>query len=147
MMMKIGSELQRSMKAFKAPATASQPIAILDMCMAPGGLLQAAIKRNPGSRAVAFTLPVSMGGHKVLMPKNPNVDVKLLDVTMLAADMGVVHDIPADHPDAANFVREQQLQPDQLFDIAICGGHVWRVQAKALAATDFCRNRREAEQM
>ena len=54
---------------------------------------------------LAFSLPATEGGHKVLLLSSSNVKTKLLDITMLAVDMAV-SDILAEHPDAESFLSE-----------------------------------------
>ncbi|KAK4546825.1 hypothetical protein LTR36_001557 [Oleoguttula mirabilis] len=107
----------------------STDVSIMDFCMAPGGFLGTALSLNPGSRALAFTLPSESGGHEILLPYTPNVTTKFLDITMLAADMGVM-DIPIAHPDAANFLP-QVFKPGPTFDLVLCDGQVLRTQARA----------------
>ncbi|TDZ48413.1 hypothetical protein CTRI78_v008203 [Colletotrichum trifolii] len=99
------------------------------MCMAPGGFLQTALETNRRATALAFSLPVSQGGHDVLLRGSSKVDVRLLDVTMLAEDMGVA-DIPAHHPDFDNFLP-RQFGPDDVFDLALCDGQVLRTHPRA----------------
>ncbi|KAI8957997.1 hypothetical protein F5Y11DRAFT_56264 [Daldinia sp. FL1419] len=125
LMIRIGHELHRSTGAFALPQNPS----ILDMCMAPGGYLEVALSKNPGSDALAFTLPVSDGGHKVLCRNASDVEIRYLDVTMLAADMGV-EQIPEDHPDAERFLP-RQLEPHRLFDLVLCDGQVLRTHTRA----------------
>lgn len=110
----------------------TEPPRILDMCMAPGGFLELALEMTRGASALAFTLPVSQGGHGILLPRNANAEIRLLDVTLLAVDMGVsdIDIIPHDHPDACNFLP-RQLQPNRLFDLALCDGQVLRTQNRA----------------
>ena len=97
--------------------------------MAPGGFLATALKQNPGSHVLAFSLPPSSGGHKVLLPTYSEVEQKFLDITMLAGDMGV-ENIPKDHPDAGNFLS-RVLQNEQLFDLVLCEGQVLRTHDRA----------------
>ena len=54
---------------------------------------------------------------------------EVLDVTMLAVDMGVT-DIPVDHPDAENFLP-RTLLPDDSFDLILCDGQVLRTHPRA----------------
>ncbi|KAJ0412963.1 hypothetical protein BJY00DRAFT_297629 [Aspergillus carlsbadensis] len=115
---------------------------ILDMCMAPGGFLATALRLNPGACAVGFSLPTEKGGHEVRLPWRANVTLKFLDITMLAADMGVADiDIPAEHPDAPNFLP-RQFKPGQRFDLVLCDGQVLRTHDRA----DY-REKREAARL
>ncbi|KAL3447859.1 FtsJ-like methyltransferase family protein [Aspergillus insuetus] len=114
--------------------------AILDMCMAPGGFLATALRLNTRARAMGFSLPTEMGGHEVRLPWHRNVTLKFLDITMLAADMGVT-DIPAEHPDAANFLPSQ-FKPGERFDLILCDGQVLRTHDRA----DY-RDKREAARL
>jgi hypothetical protein len=96
MMQRIATEMQNYTGALKIPTHdggQGQPGSILDLCMAPGGFLGTAMKLNPGSEAVAFSLPTSKGGHDVLLESVEGLNVeetRFLDITMLATDiMGV----------------------------------------------------------
>jgi hypothetical protein len=91
MMQNIGRELHRATGAFNVTRLDESPPHILDMCMAPGGFLFAALQRNPDAVATAYTLPFggSTNGHWVFLPDHSNVKKMYLDITMLAADMGV----------------------------------------------------------
>lgn len=131
MMQRIGNEMQRATGAFTILDTGFWQPNVLDMCMAPGGFVATALDVNPGVHVTAFSLPLADGGHKVLLPlPQPNVTLKSLDVTMLAADMGVA-DIPADHPEAGNFLRDTQFAaPTQMFDLVICDGQVLRTHVR-----------------
>jgi 23S rRNA U2552 (ribose-2'-O)-methylase RlmE/FtsJ len=129
MMKEIGQEMHRSTCALAISKMGANSPTILDMCMAPGGFLATTLNINPGARAVGFSLPVSQGGHKALLPRDPNVTLKFLDITMLAADMGVIG-IPAEHPEAKNLLS-QQFDPGQLFDLVLCDGQVLRTHVRA----------------
>ena len=120
----------RSMRIkWSSQSTTATP-RILDMCAAPGGFLESALDLNPGAHATAFSLPVSDGGHKmVLSPQDPRLDIKFLDLTMLAEDMGVA-DIPEDHPDAGKFLPRQLPQGQQPFSLVLCDGQVLRTQER-----------------
>ena len=126
MMQKIAKQLHRFTRAL---TMSSSPGRILDLCMAPGGFLDVALKFNPDSSALAFSLPPSSGGHEVLLPTNANVSVNFLDITMLAAEMGVT-DIPVDHPDVENFLPPT-FAPDDSFDLVLCDGQVLRTHSRA----------------
>ncbi|KAK8011771.1 hypothetical protein PG989_000031 [Apiospora arundinis] len=105
------------------------PGSILDMCAAPGGFLATAIRINPNAEVVAFSLPPSDGGYNVLLPPDKMQCVDFLDVTMLAADMGVTV-IPPDHPDAGKFLP-RQLPKLRSFDLVLCDGQVLRTHERA----------------
>ncbi|KAJ5617070.1 hypothetical protein N7537_002184 [Penicillium hordei] len=125
----IGHELDKATNAFKIQPVDSTPPAILDICMAPGAFLEIALKKNPGSHALAFSLPVSCGGYRSRLASGLNVKQVFLDVTMLAADMGV-DQIPGGHEDSENFLP-RQLDEGRLFDFAICDGQVLRQHSRA----------------
>ncbi|KAF3765351.1 hypothetical protein M406DRAFT_338832 [Cryphonectria parasitica EP155] len=152
MMQAIADEMQRMTGAFTICDRAYSAVdndrqrRILDCCMAPGTYLQAALEHNPGAGALAFTLPPPLGGHKLLLEEDETrgLVIKLLDVTMLAADMGVTPDeIPPDHPDAAAFLP-QQVEPGRHFDLVLCDGQVLRTHEPHRAAY---RERREARRL
>ncbi|KAF3390698.1 hypothetical protein DPV78_011308 [Talaromyces pinophilus] len=97
---------------------------ILDLSMAPGGLLAVAMRMNPGSEAVAFSLSTSKGGTEILLESVKGFTVEgtgFLDITMLAADMEVTT-IPTQHPDAGNFFTKRQLAETEIFDLVLCDG-------------------------
>ncbi|KAL9949223.1 hypothetical protein ACHAQF_005722 [Verticillium nonalfalfae] len=72
---------------------------------------------------------MSDGGHKVLLPRRADVDLRFLDVTMLAADMGSP-DIPVDHIDAKKFLP-RQIDTSRVFDLVLCDGQVLRTHDRA----------------
>lgn len=132
-MQRIGKQLHSSTQAFRLPSSPSTPPRILDMCMAPGGFLHAALQRNKPCTATAFTLPVSSGGHARLLKEGSNVAIKELDITLLAADMGMSNpdEIPTSHPDATKFLTEPHLQPTDLYDLILLDGQVLRTHSRA----------------
>lgn len=140
MMQNIAQEIQSSTGGLRVTHLKSSNPCILDFCMAPGGFLATALGVNRNSHAVAFTLPPKDGGHEVLLPANPAVSVKYLDITMLAADMGVT-DIPAGHPDAGKFLPKH-MEPGKTFDLIFCDGQVLRTHKRAAY-----REQREARRL
>lgn len=104
---------------------------ILDFCTAPGGFLESAIKINSGARATAFSLPPTQGGHEIIMPMDSSVAFKYADVTMFAGDMGYTDAVPAENPDAASFVLERNVGPEQRFHLVFCDGQVLRTHVRA----------------
>ncbi|KGO67646.1 hypothetical protein PITC_064090 [Penicillium italicum] len=125
----IGCEIDKATNAFKIARAGSTPPAILDMCMAPGAFLEIALKKNPGSHALAFSLPVSCGGYRSRLSSGLNTKRVFLDVTMLVADMDM-NEIPEGHEDAENFLP-RQLEEGRLFDLVICDGQVLRQHPRA----------------
>ncbi|KAK1974206.1 hypothetical protein LZ30DRAFT_775460 [Colletotrichum cereale] len=140
MMQKIGQEIHLATNAFLIQKDGSSQPKVLDMCMAPGGYLETVLKMNPKARAVGFSLPVESGGHRVLLPPQKRVELRLLDITMLAEDMGVT-DVPVEHPEHAKFLL-RQLNPEDLFDLVLCDGQVLRTHSRE----DY-REKREARRL
>lgn len=103
---------------------------VLDLGMAPGGFSMAVLWRNNTANIRGISLPSSQGGHEIMLRKDTckGVRIKFLDVTMLAAEMGVA-DIPPSHPDAAAFSAERPFLNDQ-FDLAFCGAQVLHTQPR-----------------
>lgn len=142
LMKKIGHELHDVTGAFATTVPLSEQPDILDMCMAPGGFLATALDLNPDARALAYSLPPSDGGHKVLLPPRPNISTKFIDITMLATDMGA-HDIPAGHVDSGKFLP-RHFDPTRRFDLILCDGQVLRTHAPTRASY---REKREARRL
>ncbi|WDK17052.1 hypothetical protein CGRA01v4_08335 [Colletotrichum graminicola] len=124
MMKRIGDEMQRITGALKTKSPGSDFPRILDMGMAPGGFLATAMRLNPRAKALGLSLPIANGGYPSLVPEREDIDLRYLDVTMLAADLGF-EDIPADHPDADKFLP-RQFEPGRKFDLVICSSSVVR---------------------
>ncbi|KAL4867406.1 hypothetical protein BDV12DRAFT_209888 [Aspergillus spectabilis] len=145
MMKSVANEMNQSTDVFwlKSSSLEEPEPHILDMCMAPGGFLSAALRLNPTAHALAFSLPQCKGGHGVLLPPSLKVTLKFLDITMLAADMGMVPaSIPDAHPDANNFILSTQFAPAQSFNLVLCDGQVLRTHERA-----SYRERREATRL
>jgi 23S rRNA U2552 (ribose-2'-O)-methylase RlmE/FtsJ len=124
-------DLHESTGAFRIPLERQGSETILDLCMAPGGFLRTAMRYITSAHATAFTLPVSDGGHHILLEDKDNVTIKLLDITMLAEDIGMsIEGIPKDHPDRSKFLP-RQLPKHQNFDLVFCDGQVLRTQERA----------------
>ncbi len=124
MMRKIAIEMNHSIGVLELDNSTPNCPQILDMCMAPIGFLATVLNLNPNAQAVAFTLPPSDGSHTVFLPEQPNLTLNLVDITMLAADIGITS-IPQTHADSTNFLP-QHLGPEQKFDLALCDGQVLR---------------------
>lgn len=127
----IAKEMQCFTRAFTIKPDA-KPQRVLDLCMAPGTYLAKALERNPAAHAVAFTLPPSQGGLVPIVGESDTVKIHLLDITMLAADMGLnPDDVPASHPDAASFIHARHLEPGHNFDLVLCDGAIRRTHERA----------------
>lgn len=129
-MRKHGKTLQALTNVFNVPEHRRAHAHLLDLCMAPGGFLDVALSINPGAQVTAFTLPVELGGHRVLLSaeKCKNLVLKELDITMLAADMGT-DNIPESYPDKDSFLPKAFAE-GRNFDIAICDGNVLRTHVQ-----------------
>ena len=138
----IGTEMQKKTGALVIDKETITSPHILDMCCAPGGFLTTSMDINPGAQALGFSLPASEGGHEMRFPPPPNLELRFLDLTMLAADMGVT-EIPTEHPDAENFLP-RQFSPEKLFSLVICDGQVLRPNVHKRATY---RQNREARRL
>ena len=104
---------------------------ILDLCMASEGYTSSALKYNSGFHVYGISLPLSMGGHQMLVPhgmKDTRVGVQYLDITMLSTEFGVTK-IPQEHPKRAKFLIDQHPYSERSFDLVFCDGQVLRTQA------------------
>ncbi|CZT19660.1 uncharacterized protein RCC_05511 [Ramularia collo-cygni] len=143
MMIRNGEELNEATGGFNIlrDDTDEIPTSIVDFCMAPGAFLETALRANPGSRALAFTLPPDKGGHSVLLPYHEAVEVRFLDVNLLAEDMGCLK-IPPDHTEPSGFIPRQLTEGKRCFNLALCDGQVLRNHPRAAY-----RERRETSRL
>lgn len=119
-------EVHRRHNGHRAP-----PPKILDLCMAPGGFSEE-VRQSVSPLAVfdGITLPLSLGGHKLLLEKSSRLKVEFLDITMLAAEMGYEEtDIPLDHPDHNLFCFDRPFF-NQKYDLILCDGSVLRTHKR-----------------
>jgi 23S rRNA U2552 (ribose-2'-O)-methylase RlmE/FtsJ len=128
MMKDIGDEMQQQTAALTPGTCGMNIFRVLDLCMAPGGYTSAAIKYNPSALACGITLPVSQGGHEILVSKS-RVDIKELDITMLTAEMDC-NKIPSSHPDASSFLTGP-IFPYERFQLVFCDGQVLRTHERS----------------
>ena len=131
-MRQIGDELHSNTSAFLLPPTDDEPSSVLDLCMAPGGFTASILSSNPDARICGITLPLSQGGHEILLPNwqtDQSISVFFLDITMLAAEMDVAI-IPREHPDVCNLLPDRPFC-DERFDFVFCDGQVLRKHLRA----------------
>jgi 23S rRNA U2552 (ribose-2'-O)-methylase RlmE/FtsJ len=139
MTMRIAHEVDGSSRLFRLPPGEYR---VLDIGMAPGGFLNQVLDTNPAATAIGITLPATQGGHAVMLPQTRRAEVRFMDVTMLAEDLGTrIEDITQDHPDAGKFLN-RQLNREERFGLVLCGGVVVRIQSRA----DY-RQTREARRL
>lgn len=132
MMSQIGDELHEVTSALPSTSPFTMDPAILDLCMAPGGFTDSVFKRNCYAKVCGISLSVSRGGHEMILPNwqsDPRIRVRFLDITMLAAEMDVTS-VPAEHPDATNFVFDRPFY-GEAFDLVFCDGQVLRTHSRA----------------
>ncbi|RKK95395.1 hypothetical protein BFJ71_g8418 [Fusarium oxysporum] len=129
MMKTIAKDLDKATSALNL-SRVEQP-ALLDMCVAPGGFVDVALTKTPGSHIRAMSLPVEQGGHDVKM-LDAQVNVEFRDITTLAVDMGVTKDdVPLNFPGPYDFLFEKVLGDNEKFDLVFCDGHVLRTHPRA----------------
>jgi len=133
MMLRIADQLDAETMALSLPQNTPRAPAFLNLCMAPGGFAKAALTRNHRVRVRGRSLPASAGGHEFLITsweRDARLAVRFLDITMLAAEMGVA-DIPADHP-WARYLPRRGFRPG-LLRRAAAAAHirpVWRTSPR-----------------
>jgi 23S rRNA U2552 (ribose-2'-O)-methylase RlmE/FtsJ len=131
MMCQIGEELHAVTSALQSASAFDRRPNVLDLCMAPGGFTASVLKVNHDARVCGISLPVSQGGHEVRLPgwqRDSRIQVCFLDITMLAAEMGITN-IPAEHPDATNFILDRPFH-GETFDLVFCDGQVLRTHSR-----------------
>jgi 23S rRNA U2552 (ribose-2'-O)-methylase RlmE/FtsJ len=132
MMCQIGRELHDKTSAFTPKSAINRAIRVLDVCMAPGGFSSAVLAVHHHARISAITLPKALSGHDILLHdwrKDRRVEVRFVDVTMLAAEMGTLA-ILSDHPDVLSFSLDRPFS-HQEFDLIFCDGQVLRTHQRA----------------
>lgn len=114
-------------------STARPVQTVLDLCMAPGGYTATALQFNEDAYACGITLPMSEGGHELVVANEKHCKDRLKeilyqDITMYVPHLdGVPITVPEQHPDAAKFILERPFA-DQNFDLVFCDGQILRTQ-------------------
>ena len=130
MYISLGAELHKTTDAFYIRKKWGSAVSALNLCMAPGGYTWYFLQRNPKAEACGITLPPDEGGHPMYLPygkQDERVDVKFMDITMLASEFGIsITQVPPQHPEAAKFSADRPFLGKE-FDILICDGQVLRV--------------------
>ncbi|THV69348.1 NAD(P)-binding protein [Aureobasidium pullulans] len=128
MMINVGRDLQGTIGAFDLPSN-SDRLAILDLCMAPGGLVTSALEVNKSAKVGTFSLPSVKGGHNVMInfgPRDERVKVRFMDITMFAEEFGS----PTDRKHHLDWTSLRQKWPYHTshYDLVICDGVPMRGQ-------------------
>ncbi|KAK3899073.1 hypothetical protein C8A05DRAFT_46772 [Staphylotrichum tortipilum] len=123
----IGHELNTTTGGALIIPPSSHPPAILDLCLAPGGFSTTALALNPTATLHGLTLPSSLGGYDVRIPRwrtHPRIAaIHFLDVTMLTSEMDLSFPIPDTHPDAGRFITTNPL-PRLLRQLVLAMGRI-----------------------
>ena len=101
----------------------------LHLCIAPGGYTWHLLEIYPEATVKGITLPPHLGGHPMCLDhgdKDPRVQVKFMDLTMLAVEFGTsMSEIPKDHPDVKKFSSDRPFL-GETFDLVISDGQILR---------------------
>ena len=104
---------------------------VLDLCMAPGGYTAAVFKHSPHAIVCAYTLPQHLGGHRILHPRAPRLEVEFGDITMLYTEFGV-EEIAHDHCEWSKFSGKRPWFGER-FDLIFCDGQKLRPHERHIA--------------
>jgi hypothetical protein len=121
-MQRISNELQRSTRILTVPKSQQGNPNFSDLCIAPGGFLHSAMESNRHAFATAYSLPVEDVGHEILLPGHHSVEANLLDIMMLAADLGLDNSLKV-RSDRNNFLLKE-FADGRVLDIVFCDGQV-----------------------
>ena len=125
---RIGQEL-RGAGAFSISDPLEPNPTSLHLCIAPGGYTWHILETYPEATVKGITLPPHLGGHPMGLDhgdKDARVQVKFMDLTMLAEEFGTsLSEISKDHPDAKKFSSDRPFL-GETFDLVICDGQILR---------------------
>lgn len=150
-MRRIAKEMQKHYQAFTIKSQ-TEPNRILDLSVTPGAFLTFALEQNRDAHALAFNLPCHCAGFDPILEESETLRIQDLDITVLAADMGVKPDeIPKFDPDFDRTRLDacyRSLRPSRYFksgpgfgfDIAICDG---TLETSQYCSWDFFRDGRQ----
>lgn len=140
MMRSVADKMETATSVFTLP---SPRPTILAFGFAPGGFVLKALKLNPSAQATGITLGDKLCGIPVLV-KDKRLTFHPADITLMAGDMGMLPDeIPADHPDARNFLPKL-IRPRATYDLVTAEGGVLRPHQALLGSH---RELREAHRL
>jgi hypothetical protein len=98
------------------------------------------MESNRHAFATAYSLPVEDVGHEILLPGHHSVEANLLDIMMLAADLGLDNSLKV-RSDRNNFLLKE-FADGRVLDIVFCDGQVlWNHKRAGY------RERREAQRL
>lgn len=141
MMNNVACKMQQATGVFNLPGY--RPT-VLSFAFAPGGFIGRVLQSNLNVQVTGITLSARNGGIPVLV-KDMRLNTIYADIPLMAGDMGLLAaDIPPDHPDATNFIRDKKIRPRAQFDLVTSEGGVLRPH---LASLGPHRDRREAHRL
>lgn len=128
-MKKIGDEINAaSGGALNLPRSNAR---VMDLCMAPGGYTASVLKHSPNAVVCAFTLPLKLGGHAILLRKGTPYEIMYGDITMLHNEFGV-EEIPPNHSELSEF-SDKRPWFGKRFDLVFCDGQALRTHEPHIA--------------
>lgn len=145
-MTKIGDYFQDQEKLIPPPSKRMN-FDVLDLCMAPGGFSATVLKYNRFAQVCAISLPADEGGLEIYLPnwqENKRLKVKLINLTMLSAELGFPDLATRDHPSASKFSNHIPYAERQ-FDLIFCDGHVLPTSEPEQDSTSEARRLADAQ--
>lgn len=121
MMIKIASQINDATQAFSHTNCQS----VLDLCIAPGGFADYALRQNFRCVVDGTTLPIAQGGHRMLLRTQgrSSVAITYTDITMHSEFLPAGASIPEDSPDKEEFRKNRPLPKLWSYGLVICDGN------------------------